>query len=398
MPAVPPANAGFSPLDAELALLPGSLTPLLQEQLTQLGAWLPFAPAARLFTRFTQVPVSAATTQRLTEAVGLATEALEDAAVTAIAETWPPVPPGPPTALVSVDGAMVPLVGGVWAEVKTLVVGEVEPRPSATEPAPAVTSALSYYSRLASAERFAEGSLLELHRRGLERAERVIAVTDGAEWIQGFLDYHCPKALRILDFPHAASRICQIGDMVLGEGTAASSTWRSKHLHALKQEGPRGVLAEVRRLAAGRLEVAVVAENLAYLEKRVGQMQYPQYQAAGWPIGSGVVESANKLVVEARLKGAGMHWSRASVNPMLALRNAVCNQRWDEVWEQSAERLRQQGRPVRRVTPKRPLEAPTAPEPPTVAVPPSAAAKPPGPRKPAANHPWRRPFSTKAKS
>ena len=39
---------------------------------------------------------------------------------------------------------------------------------------------------------------------------------------------------------------------------------------------------------------------------REGLMQYPQFRRQGWPIGSGMVESANKLVVEARLKGAGM--------------------------------------------------------------------------------------------
>jgi hypothetical protein len=47
-------------------------------------------------------------------------------------------------------------------------------------------------------------------------------------------------------------------------------------------------------------------EKLIYLQKREAHMQYPTYQQAGWPIGSGNVESANKLVVEARLKGAGM--------------------------------------------------------------------------------------------
>ena len=48
--------------------------------------------------------------------------------------------------------------------------------------------------------------------------------------------------------------------------------------------------------------------------------------------GSGMVESANKLVVEDRLKGAGMHWADVNINPLLALRNAVCNDRWDECW------------------------------------------------------------------
>ena len=36
-----PAVPGFFPLDEELALLPGSLTPHLQECLVRLGAWMP---------------------------------------------------------------------------------------------------------------------------------------------------------------------------------------------------------------------------------------------------------------------------------------------------------------------------------------------------------------------
>jgi len=44
-------------------------------------------------------------------------------------------------------------------------------------------------------------------------------------------------------------------------------------------------------------------------------LQYPHFLQTGWPIGSGIVESANKLVVEARLKGSGMHWHPSHVNP-----------------------------------------------------------------------------------
>ncbi len=55
----------------------------------------------------------------------------------------------------------------------------------------------------------------------------------------------------------------------------------------------------------------------------------PPFRAEGWPIGSGMVESANKLVVEDRPKGAGMHWADVNVNPLLALRNAVANNRWE---------------------------------------------------------------------
>src|SRR5260370_5401945 len=49
-------------------------------------------------------------------------------------------------------------------------------------------------------------------------------------------------------------------------------------------------------------------------------------------MGGGRVGSANKGVVGARLKGAGMRWGRQNVNPMLVLRNAVCNRQWHQTW------------------------------------------------------------------
>ncbi len=114
--------------------------------------------------------------------------------------------------------------------------------------------------------------------------------------------------------------------------TPEFNAWLQTNLHTLKQEGICGLLPELQMRVTQHPEDPDLAEALAYLEKRVGMMDYPEYQRQGWPIGSGSVESANKVVVEARLKGAGMHWAPAHVNPMLSLRNAVCNDRWDEAW------------------------------------------------------------------
>jgi hypothetical protein len=80
-----------------------------------------------------------------------------------------------------------------------------------------------------------------------------------------------------------------------------------------------------------------VSDALRYFRKRLAHMAYPQFQAQGWPIGSGMVESANKVVMQARMKGAGMHWSPANVNPMLALRDEICNDRWAESWGQQQQ-------------------------------------------------------------
>jgi hypothetical protein len=62
------------------------------------------------------------------------------------------------------------------------------------------------------------------------------------------------------------------------------------------------------RLPPELTERAGVREHLGYLRKREGLLQYPQFLRQVWPIGSGMVESANTLVVEARLKGAGMRF------------------------------------------------------------------------------------------
>jgi hypothetical protein len=341
MGSAPPAGRGFFPLDEELALLPGTLTPSLQEQLVRLGSWLPFAKAAALLTAFTRVSVTEATSRRQTERAGALYAAWQEGEVARLERELPPPPSGPPTQVISVDGVMVPLLHGEWAEVKNLVIGEVaEPLQVAGEEE-VHSQALSYFSRLGEAETFARLSLVETQRRGTETSQRVAAVTDGAEWEQGFIDFHRPDAVRILDFPHAAQRLAPIGAAVFGEGTPEAGAWVGQQVRALKQEGATEVLAELRRLAAADPTREAWAEHLCYLEKRESQMEYPRYQAAGLPIGSGIVESGNKVVVEARLKGAGMHWERGHVNPMLALRNGVCNDRWEEAWRQIALGLRE---------------------------------------------------------
>jgi hypothetical protein len=407
MRSVPPAGRGFFPLDEELALRPGRYSPYLQQCVVRLGTWLPFEQVPEALAWFTRVRPGRETARRLTERAGAALVAQETARVEQLEQHWPaPVPP-PALHQVSVDGAMVPLLHGVWAEVKTLAIGRVVQRsgePHATE--------LSYFSRLADADTFRRLAWAETHRRGVTLAPRVCAVVDGAEWCQTFLTRHCPDAVRILDFPHAAGYVSAVAQARFGPGTEAASDWLEPQLHTLKQADPQQVLAALRALpVAESLTPAAAAEKrdsaVAYLEARLPQIQYAQLRAAGYPIGSGAVESANKLVVEARLKGSGMHWARSNVNPMVALRALACSDRWAEGWaqiwaqwgaDQAAERRARRG--------ARPLAPPASTAPP--APPARALARRTVARlrldhgtgsRPAADHPWRkrllRPRSTK---
>lgn len=310
----------------------------------------------------------------------------------------------------SVDGAMIPLVHGQWTEVRTLAVGEVEPLHSSHDGLTNHTTNLSYFSRRTDSSTFTDQALLELHRRGIETAKRVGAVVDGAEWCQQFIDVHKPDAVRILDLPHAAEYVTAMAQTAGPDGPLLTAAELTQQLHELKHSGPAKVLEDLRALVAAHPTLPELAKKLAYLEKREGQMLYPDFLAAGWPIGSGIVESANKLVVEERLKGAGMHWADGHVNPMLALRNAVCNDRWSEVWtliegeqrrQVAVRRLElQQQRHVAAPPPGAMLAAAragAAPKEAAVVVP--AGTPPPGlaskERRPAANHPWRKAWSVR---
>jgi len=291
-----------------------------------------FAKAARELAWFTGAHVHPDTARQRTEAAGAVLVAYETTEAARILRTHPAPPCTPDTLVFSVDGAMIPLVQGQWTEVRTLAVGEVQP-PTASPAGPLVhTTNVSYFSRRTESTTFGDLATLELHRRGIEGARRVGAVVDGASWCQSFVDLHAPEAVRILDFAHAAEYLTAIAQTTGVDGPLLSPAQLVELRHALKHTGPAAVLPSLRALVATQPANADLASQLAYLETREAQLQYPQFVVNGWPIGSGIVESANKLVVEDRLKGAGMHWADANVNPLLALRNAVCNDRWAECW------------------------------------------------------------------
>ncbi len=331
-------RSAFFPLDEELGLLSGGLTPRAEESLVRLSTWMPYESAREVLEDLLGVRVSKATARRATLHTGEAALAVWEAEVERLKRELPQAPAGAEEVdkqALSADGAMVHLVGGEWVEIKTLAIGEV----TRNRRGEVCTQHLTYCSRLLDAASFEHATLLETHRRGLERASEVCAVQDGAEWLQGLVDYHRADAVRILDFAHAAEYINEIGQAVEAAGGRLPARWLEGVLQRLKHQGPARVLEHLAWLAA-RYPSALLQEKLAYLQKREAHMQYPLYQEAGWPIGSGSVESANKLVVEARLKGAGMRWERRNVNPMLVLRNAVCNREWKQTWEDSMAQRR----------------------------------------------------------
>ncbi len=327
----------FFPLDEELGLLPGNLAPRQQEHLVHLACFMPFDKVAQMMEELLSVQTHEETVRRLTEQAGSWMEAAQIEEIEANGEPKSEDEQSLQRCVISPDGA---LIYKQWVETRTVAIGEPQEKLNAEGEREIHVGRLSYFSRLADASTFTNLAEVELRRRNVAQAKEVCAVMDGADWCQMFTERHRPDAVRILDFPHAAEHLTQLLEALEQAGMRFPPHMLDRCLHILKHRGPRPLLRMADRLGSNLAQRKGVQEHLDYLRKREALMQYPVFRQRGWPIGSGMVESANKNIVEARLKGAGMHWERKNVNPMLALRNAICNDRWREMWQKALKHHR----------------------------------------------------------
>jgi hypothetical protein len=83
------------------------------------------------------------------------------------------------------------------------------------------------------------------------------------------------------------------------------------------------------------LERAHLAEPAAYFRTHAARMHDADFQDAGYPIGSGSVESEVKQFKH-RLDGPGMSWSRSGIQHIIPIRAAVLDGSFDSRWSQVA--------------------------------------------------------------
>lgn len=317
---------GFCPLDAALGLHRDSLSPGVRRLAGRCGALLPCAEAARTLSETARIQLSASTGRTVTEAIGARREA-EVAA--AIATAWhaglPPVSGTPPERLyVALDGIRILGTDGAGREVKVGVVVPVRRTADGEQ-----RETASYVAGLEPAAACGCRLALEAHRRGLEGARQVAVLGDGAAWIWVLAAEHFPGALQIVDWFHASARVWALGRALHGAETPETTAWVEQQLGRLAQ-GEAATLATEWQALPCRGEAAMVRdEQVTYFTNQAARMAYDPYRAAGWDIGSGMVESACKHLIAAREKGAGMRWSEAGAHTVAAVRVLLANAPWD---------------------------------------------------------------------
>lgn len=298
--------------------------------------------AAELFSDLSQVPLSKSTLQRLTKEYGTALdeerseEAKEMVRVLSREDEvgWRDVPePDSPTMNVSSDGAMIHIRDEGWKEVKTVAVSAVDA--TIDDTTGDITVQLtnhSYRSGLWEAKEFGNQLWAESCQRGLEKAQMITSVNDGALWIWSIVWMCFAKCVQILDWWHAVQYLWAIAGAAFGDDHAAARLWVEAQKALLAQSNLRQILSNTRLLFPREDKLPdPVRTSVLFLFRNRWRMCYQEFRAAGCPIGSGTVESACKLVVQQRMKQAGMRWSRDGAQAMLALRSALLSDRWQSV-------------------------------------------------------------------
>jgi hypothetical protein len=166
-------------------------------------------------------------------------------------------------------------------------------------------------------------------------AKQQVVLGDGADWIKTQANEHFPDAVKILDWPHLWRKIRTAVRSVQPGKRPARRAWRKEQyemLLPLLWQGEREqALTHLHSLCPTTGEVPPSLEDaIRYLETQRDWMgNYERWQEQGYPVGSGLVERAVAVVINARMKKRGMRWKRANATAVVALRVQRINADWD---------------------------------------------------------------------
>ena len=174
------------------------------------------------------------------------------------------------------------------------------------------------------------GPMLYQHaaENGLEYMDAVVFLGDGAKWIWGIQKEYFPNAISGIDLYHATERTNSMIDLLQFQGRAGSDkkqAFKDKSIEILKQGRVNDMLKLIETMPCKKGNEKKLESAMGYFRTNTERMNYGAFAASGIFAGSGVIEAGCKVVVGNRMKNAGMHWSKAHAESMIALRCAVRN-------------------------------------------------------------------------
>jgi hypothetical protein len=342
---------GFAPVGAALGLAEGRKQFDLQRVAARLTAEVPYETARELFAELTGLSMGTERLHTVTNAVAAGLRVLEVAPtreeIAAQIEAVAADQRRRPILVMALDGAYVPLRPetargarpgrkkqgakrarwqGEGHEAKgfrcSLVAGG------------RIVHLLRWHQVQSQEELFA--ALEQLKAAGLIPEERVrlCVIADGAAWIWDRITQLFPTARQILDYYHGAQYLHRVAALHYNAAPEQAQEWAEATMARLFVGEVAGVRRDLQQLRPATEAAAAALTNLQeYLDTHRHRLPTGPQRKAGYPLGSGGIESAHKFISPGRLKRSGAWWDQLNSNHMLALRCAKYNGTFDRVFE-----------------------------------------------------------------
>ena len=348
---------GFAPMDTRLGVDHKSLSPGLARAAALAGAEMPYAKSFDLIATVTGLDLaSASTLARTTRREGTRARELIDAEHAEAIGTIHRVPAASQDAgmglcYIVLDGTGAPMLpretagragkDGPRAGTREVKIGCLFTQsaldPHTGEPVQDEGSP-SYISTFAPAADFGAKAKAEYYRRGFDQIRQPVVLGDGAHWIWNIANQHFPAATQIVDYFHAREHLADLVKHLTGV-IEDPEAFEARLVDALDLGNIDDIADAVTALdlpAHAPHLVKGAATEVGYFTTNRQRMRYAEFKANGYYIGSGPVESACNTIVKQRAKRAGMHWTIAGLDPVLALRTLRQSQREHILWPESS--------------------------------------------------------------
>jgi len=162
---------------------------------------------------------------------------------------------------------------------------------------------------------------------------QIHVVGDGADWIRlQSREVFGDRGRLLLDFYHVCEYLAAAAPACRPR---SPNPWRKTQQRRLK----RGAVQLAIKTLAQNLEPTSLPEEQApvhtahrYLSSRRDQLDYPRAMHLGFPIGSGLIESGHRHLVQARLKAPGTAWLPDNADDIAQLRVLRANGHRNSLW------------------------------------------------------------------
>ena len=151
----------------------------------------------------------------------------------------------------------------------------------------------------------------------------LVFICDGAKWIWKWIEEYYPNSTQILDLYHCKEHLYAFAKIYYPKDEHQSRKWVESCIELLMNKKVSELLTTISELSCSQKQLEKEKQKLVtYLQNNEKRINYGLYKEQGLLFGSGAIESANRDIIQKRMKLSGQRWTLSGAQQMLNLR--VC--------------------------------------------------------------------------